>query len=90
MSKIHLLQNVSVRSATGSNLAPIGFVNCTFMLGDITFDCDFIVCKNLTRPLTLGKDFFIQNHISVRYSENGKCILDHQQQDLVAAIDMWK
>ena len=58
------------------------------MLGDITFDCDFIVCKNLTRPLTLGKDFFIQNHISVRYSENGKCILDHQQQDLVAAINV--
>ena len=85
-SKIHLLQNVSVRSATGSNLAPIGLVNCTFMLGDTTFNFDFIVCKNLTRPLTLGRDFLIQNYISVRYSENGKCILDHQQQELVAAI----
>ena len=88
LSKIHLLQNVSVRSATGSNLAPIGLVNCTFMLGDTTFDCDFIVCKNLTRPLILGRDFLIQNHISVRYSENGKCILDHQQQELVAAINV--
>ena len=88
LSKIHLLQNVSVRSATGSNLAPIGLVNCTFMLGDTTFNCDFIVCKNLTRPLILGRDFLIQNHISVRYSENGKCILDHQWQELVAAIHM--
>ena len=35
LSKIHLLQNVNVRSATGSSLAPIGLVNCTFMLGDI-------------------------------------------------------
>ena len=34
LSKIHLLQNVSVRPATGGNLAPIGLVNCTFMLGD--------------------------------------------------------
>ena len=43
LSKIHLLQNVSVRSATGSSLAPIGLVNCTFMLGDTSFDFDFIV-----------------------------------------------
>ena len=70
LTKIHLLQNVNVRSATGSYLAPIGLVNCTFVLGDITFNCDFIVCKNLTRLLILGRDFLLQNHISVRYSEN--------------------
>ena len=72
LPKIHLLQNISVRSATGSNLAPMGLVNCTFMLGDTTFDSNFIVCKNLTRPLVLGRDFLILNHISVRYSENEK------------------
>ena len=86
LTKIHLLQNVNVRSATGSNLAPIGLVNCTFVLGDITFNCDFIVCKNLIRPIILGRDFLIQNHISARYSENGKCILDHKQQELVASV----
>ena len=90
LSKIHLLKNVSVRSATGSNLAPIGLVNCTFILGDTLFDFNFIMCKNLTRPLILGRDFLIQNHITVRYSENGKCILDHQQQELVAAMDIVK
>ena len=58
------------------------------MLGDITFDFDFIVCKNLTRPLILGRDFLSQNHISMRYSEDGKCILDHQQQELVAVLDV--
>ena len=62
LMKIHLLQNVNVRSATGSNLAPIGLVNCTFALGDITFNCDFIVCKNLTRPLILGRDFLSEPH----------------------------
>ena len=82
LSKIHLSQNVSVRSATGSNLAPVELVNCTFMLGDTSFDFDFKVCKILTRPLILGRDSLIQNHIAVRYSENGKCILDHQQQEL--------
>ena len=86
LPKVHLLENISVRPATGSNLAPIGLVNCTFMLGDTTFDPYFIVCKNHTRPLILGRDFLIQNHISVRYSENGKCILDHHQQELVAVM----
>ena len=39
-------------------------------------------------PLYWEESFLIQNHISIRYSENGKCILDHQQQELVAAIDV--
>ena len=52
------------------------------------FNCDFIVCRNLTRPLILGRDFLIQNHISVRYSENGKCNLDHQQQELIASLSL--
>ena len=88
LKKIHLLQNVSVTLATGSNLAPIGLVNCTFVVGDTTFNCNFIVCKNLTAPLILERDFLIKNHISVRYSENGKCILDHKQQELVAAVSV--
>ena len=35
LAKIHLLQNVNVKLATGSNLAPVGLVNCTFELGKI-------------------------------------------------------
>ena len=59
LAKIHLLQNINVKSATGSNLAPVGLVNCTFELGKTKFRSDFIVCKNLTRPLILGRDFLI-------------------------------
>ena len=59
LAKIHLLKNVNIRSATGSNLAPIGLVNCTFELGGTKFSGDFIVCKNLTMPLILGTDVLI-------------------------------
>ena len=45
LAEIHLLQNVNVKSATGSNLAPVGLVNCTFELGKTEFDSEFIVCK---------------------------------------------
>ena len=54
LAKIPLLQNINVRSAAGSNLAPLGMVNCTFEFGKAKFRSDFIVCKNLTRPLILG------------------------------------
>ena len=88
LTKVQPLQNISIRSATGSNLAPIGLVNCTFLLGDTPFEYNVIACKNLTRPLILGRDFLIQNDIAIRYSDNGKYILDHQQQELIVAMNI--
>ena len=88
LAKIHLLQNINVKSATGSNLAPVGLVNCSFKLGKNRFRSDFVVCRNLTRPLILGRDFLIQNHVSVRCSKNGRCILDYQQQELIASLNV--
>ena len=79
---------MNVRSATGSNLIPLGLVNCSFELGKIKFNSDFIVRKKLTRPLILGRDFFIQNHVTVRYADDGKCVLDYQQQELIASMDI--
>ena len=65
LTKIQFVQNISVRSATGSNLTPIGLINCSFELGKVKFNSGFIVCKNLTRPLILGRDFLIWNHVTV-------------------------
>ena len=86
LPEIQLLHHVSVQSATGSNLAPLGLVKCTFLLGDTPFEYSYTVCRNLTRPLIFGRDFLVQNHIAVRYSDKGRCILDHQQHELVAAV----
>ena len=47
LTKINLLQNINVKSATGSNLAPVGLVTCTFELGKLKFNSDFIVLKIL-------------------------------------------
>ena len=88
LNKIHLLSNIHVRSATGSNLSPLGIVDCTFELGKTAFTSDFIVCKNLTRPLILGRDFLMRNQVTVRYSEDGKCILDYHQEELIASLEI--
>ena len=88
LNKICLLSNIHVRSATGSNLSPLGIVDCTFELGKTAFTSDFIVCKNLTRPLILGRDFLMRNQVTVRYSEDRKCILDYHQEELIASLEI--
>ena len=87
-TRIHHLKNISIRSATGSNLTPLGVISCSFELGKIRFNSNLIVCRNLTRPLILGRDFLIQNHIMVQNADDGKCILDYQQHELIASIDV--
>ena len=82
------LSNISVKSATGSNLMPLGMIHCSFELGKIRFHSNLIVCRNLTRPLILGRDFLLQHHITVCYAADGKCVLDYQQQELVASVDI--
>ena len=32
LTKIQFIQNISIRSATGSNLIPIGLVNCSIVI----------------------------------------------------------
>ena len=63
--KITVSKNISVKSAMGSNLTPLGMINCSFELGNIRFNSNLIVCKKLTRPLILGRDFLMQNNITV-------------------------
>ena len=60
LTKIHHLKNISVKSAMGSNLIPLGMINCSFELGKIRFNSNHIACRNLTRPLILGRDFLMQ------------------------------
>ena len=86
--RLQKLRNISVTSATGSNLTPLGMIHSSFELGKIKFNSNVIVCRNHTRPLILGRDFLLQHHITVHYAADGKCILDYQQQELVASIDI--
>ena len=88
LNNICSLSNTCVRSVTGSNLSPLGIVNCTFELGKTVFTNDFIVSQNLTRPLILGRDFLMRNQVTVRYLEDGKCILNYHQEELIATLDI--
>ena len=45
LNSIRSVANTHVSSATGSNLSPLGIVNCPLKLGKTTFVNDFIVCQ---------------------------------------------
>ena len=82
------LHRVAVRSASGSSLAPVGFMTCNITLGNKTFQHDFIVCKHLMRPLMLGREFLYENEFKVYYSKTGECRLDHKEEELIATDDL--
>ena len=45
---IQKLKNVSVKSATGSDLTPLDMIYCSFKLGNTKFHTNLIICRNLT------------------------------------------
>ena len=70
--------------ASGSSLAPLGFITSNITLGNKTFQHDFVVCKHLMRPLILGRE----NELKVYYSKTGECRLDYKQEELIATVDL--
>ena len=82
------LHRVAVRSATGSSLAPMGFITCNITLGNKTVQHDFVVCKHLMRPLIWGREFLFENELKVYYSKTGECRLDHKQEELIATVEV--
>ena len=52
------LYNVSVKSASGSNLQPLGLVNCSFCLGPQDFTFHFIVYKKPKQTFNYGIRLF--------------------------------
>ena len=48
ITKIQHIKNIGVKSAMGSNLTPLGMINCSFELGKIRFNSKLIVYKKLS------------------------------------------
>ena len=77
-----------VKSATGSNLCPMGITGCEFKIGDRGYKKDFVVCKNLIRPCILGIDFLRKHNIFAGWTAEGKFKLISQQEFLVESLEV--
>ena len=63
------IYNIDVRSASGNRLKTIGMTECTFSLGKQPYTYNFLVCKELSRPMILGLDFLRSNRIGTDWSQ---------------------
>ena len=70
--QIRSLYKMTVVSATGSNVKPLGMTICEILIGKRKFRMDFIVCEKVGRPCYLGLDFLRKYKIGLGWSPTGK------------------
>ena len=87
LPSMRLIHTYQVRSATSSNLCPLGIIECGFKIGEKDYKNDFVVCKNLTRPCVLGIDFLRKHGIFAGWTPKGKFLIT-QQEFLVESLDV--
>ena len=81
--------NIDVRSATGNRLKTMGITECTFSLGKQPYTYDFLVCKDLSRPVFLGLEFLRANRIGTDWSKAGKFVLQQKNTVLVESLETY-
>ena len=59
-----------VVGASGESLGAVGKTSCEIQINNKTFIQTFIVCEHLKRPLILGRDFSIQNHMGISWTKH--------------------
>ena len=59
-----------VVGASGESLGTLGKTICEIQINNTTFTQTFIVCEHLKRPLILGRDFSIQNHMGISWTKH--------------------
>ena len=58
-----------VVGTSGESLGTVGKTSCEIQINNMTFTQNFIVCEHLKRPLILGRDFLIQNHMGISWTK---------------------
>ena len=66
----------------------MGIIQCPFKLGGHSFEFNFIVCRNLTRPIILGLDFKQKHQIWLGWSDTRKGLLTLEDKMLVETINV--
>ena len=56
--------------------------------GGYSFEFNFIVCRNLTRPITLGLAFMQKHEIRLGWSDTGKGLLTLEDKVLVETVNV--
>ena len=58
-------------SASGKDMKTHGVTTIKFKMGNTIFVQDFIICEDLVRPISIGRDFTVGNFIGIIWTKQG-------------------
>ena len=77
----------SVRNASGEIMPVLGFVTYTVRIGDRNFDQEFIVIKQLTPEIILGRDFLSTCKLAITWGIEGVLELRDEQETAILTAE---
>ena len=60
-----------LRTASGALMPGMGFLTCNMQIGNESYKQQFIVCKQLTPGIILGRDFLSWNQLGITWGPEG-------------------
>ena len=80
-------RKVHVVGAGGMDLESLGHTKAPVVVGNASFEQEFIVCRQLKRPAILGIDFTRENSIGIQWTDEGKRQLLYRKKVLIELDD---
>ena len=76
-----------LRTASGALIPGMGFLTCNVQVGYWDYEQKFIVCKQLTPGIILGRDFLSQNQLEITWGPEGILQLRDSQDIPVQTVE---
>ena len=76
-----------LRTASGALMPGMGFLMCDLCIGGETYKQQFIVCRQLTPGIILGRDFLSRNQLGITWGPEGTLRLRDEQDPSVQAAE---
>ena len=87
MGLLHQVSDSStcIRTANGQDVGVKGSVLVSFKIGSCSFTHKFIVCKGITRPFILGKDFLSHHCFKLGWTDDNKRFTEYKGKVIAVA-----
>ena len=87
MGLLHQISDSStgIRTVNGQDVGVKGLVLVSFKIGSCSFTHKFIVCKGITRPFILGKDFLSHHCFKLGWTDDGKRFAEYKGKVIAVA-----
>ena len=87
MGLLHQVADSStcIRTATSQDVGVKGSVLVSFKIGSCSFTHKFIVCKGITRPFILGKDFLSHHCFKLGWTDDNKRFTEYKGKVIAVA-----